>query len=47
MRKVVDAANDRSAPRGPESRDRASRELVCLALMLAVGVLLLRIVSIW
>jgi hypothetical protein len=44
MRKV-DAASARSAPSVSQSRDRASRELVCLALILAVAVLLFRIVG--
>ena len=30
-----------------DMRERASRELVCLALILAVGVLLWRIASMW
>ena len=50
MRKP-DAAFSRSAPpvqdSGDHSRDHASRELVCLALILAVGALLLRIASVW
>jgi hypothetical protein len=44
MRKV-DAANAISAPSASQSRDRASRGLVCLALILAVAVLLFRIAS--
>jgi hypothetical protein len=44
MRKV-DAAGAGSAASAPRSRDRASRELVCLALILAAAVLLLRIAS--
>jgi hypothetical protein len=44
MRKT-DAVVERSATSAAASRDRASRELVCLALILAVAVLLLRIVS--
>jgi len=46
MRKP-DAAFTRSAPPAPQSRDRASRELVCLALALALAALLWRIASIW
>lgn len=44
MRKP-DAALTRSAAPVPDSRDRASREVVCLALILAIAVLLLRIAS--
>jgi hypothetical protein len=44
MRKT-DAAVERSATPAEASRVRASRELVCLALILAVAVLLLRIAS--
>jgi len=43
MRKV-DATSATGAP-AAQSRERASRELVCLALILAVAVLLFRIVS--
>jgi hypothetical protein len=42
MRKV-DSANQSGAPSVLQSRDRASRELVCLALILAVAVVLFRI----
>lgn len=45
MRKP-DAAFSRSAPPVQDSH-HASRELVCLALILAVGALLLRIASVW
>jgi hypothetical protein len=45
MRKT-DAAVQRNATTPEASRDRASRELVCLALILAVSILLLRIASI-
>jgi hypothetical protein len=44
MRKI-DATGAGSASSAAQSRDRASRELVCLALILAVGALLLRIAS--
>jgi len=44
MRKS-DAAGAGSASSASRGRDRASRELVCLALILAVGALLLRIAS--
>jgi len=43
MRKV-DAASRRAVP-AERGRTRASRELVCLALILAVAVLLFRIAS--
>jgi hypothetical protein len=46
MRKT-DATFARSATPTSESRDRASREVVCLALILAAALLLLRIASIW
>jgi hypothetical protein len=44
MRKV-NAAGAGSAAPASHSRDRATRELVCLALILAVAVLLFRIAN--
>jgi len=41
----VDAASGRAAPTVAQRRDRASRELVCLALIVAVALLLFRIAS--
>jgi hypothetical protein len=46
MRKP-DAAFATDATSTPQRRDRASRELVCLALILALGTLLWRIASVW
>jgi hypothetical protein len=46
MRKP-DVLPAQAAARIAEKRDRASRELVCLALMLALAALLWRILSIW
>jgi hypothetical protein len=46
MRKE-DAAAAGPAPRAPGSRDGASVQLVCLALVLALVALACRIVSIW
>jgi hypothetical protein len=46
MRKP-DAAFAAAATPARERRYRASRELVCLALILALGALLFRIASIW
>jgi hypothetical protein len=46
MRKP-DAAFARGATTAPQTRERASRELVCLALMLALAALLGRIASMW
>ena len=46
MRKP-DAAFARSATPTEASRDRASRELVCLALIVALATLLVRIACVW
>jgi hypothetical protein len=46
MRKP-DAAFARSATPTEVSRNRASRELVCLALILALATLLVRIACVW
>jgi len=46
MRKP-DAAFTRSAMPARQTRERASREVVCLALILALVALLCRIASIW
>jgi len=46
MRKP-DAALARSATPAAETRERASRELVCLALIVALAALLWRIAIIW
>jgi hypothetical protein len=41
------AALDTGVAHVPTNRDRASRALVCLALMLALTTLLCRIASVW
>ena len=46
MRKSDAALPTRAAP-ASHKQDRASRELVCLALVLALAALLCRIASIW
>jgi hypothetical protein len=47
MRKEDAAATAGPASRAPDSRDSASVQLVCLALVLALVALACRIVSIW
>ena len=47
MRKEDAAAAAGPASRAPDSRDSASVQLVCLALVLALVALACRIVSIW
>ena len=46
MRKA-DAAHERNATSVAGRRDRASHELVCLALVLAIAVVLWRIAGTW